>query len=47
MHYPHDVVAGVAVGGLDAPLSMLTPRRRPGVLVRWITPTPLRLLLPS
>ncbi|GAB3174913.1 phosphatase PAP2 family protein [Streptomyces incanus] len=44
-HYPHDVAAGVIIGALVAALAMLTLRRRPDSLVRWITGTRLRPLV--
>ncbi|WP_328690096.1 phosphatase PAP2 family protein [Streptomyces phaeochromogenes] len=44
-HYPHDVAAGVIVGVLLAALAMVTLRRRPDSLVRWITGTRLRPLV--
>ncbi|MGW0615602.1 phosphatase PAP2 family protein [Streptomyces sp. NPDC002788] len=47
-HYPHDVVAGVAVGAVVALSAMVALRRRPQALVRHITATRLRqLLVPS
>jgi undecaprenyl-diphosphatase len=45
-HYPHDVVAGVVVGGLVALGLMTLVRRRTKILVRVVTGTPLRPLLP-
>nr|WSY57607.1 phosphatase PAP2 family protein [Streptomyces sp. NBC_00886] len=47
VHYPHDVVAGVAVGTLLALGAMLLLDRRPESLVRRITATRLRPLLVS
>ncbi|MDX3435778.1 phosphatase PAP2 family protein [Streptomyces stelliscabiei] len=44
-HYPHDVVAGVLVGGLVALLSMLTLRRWSRSVGRWIGSSRLRPLL--
>nr|WSZ20473.1 phosphatase PAP2 family protein [Streptomyces canus] len=44
-HYPHDVVAAVAVGALVAALAMVTLRRRPDSIVGWITGTRLRPLV--
>jgi membrane-associated phospholipid phosphatase len=44
-HYPHDVVAGLAVGALVALLLMPTVRRRPDALARRLTATRLRPLL--
>ncbi|BAC67835.1 MULTISPECIES: phosphatase PAP2 family protein [Streptomyces] len=44
-HYPHDVAAGVVVGALVAALAMVTLRRQPDSLVRWITGTRLRPLV--
>ncbi|MEW1829926.1 phosphatase PAP2 family protein [Streptomyces sp. NPDC088196] len=47
VHYPHDVVAGVAVGALLALGAMVLLRRRPDSLARRITATRLRPLLVS
>ncbi|MFE2585368.1 phosphatase PAP2 family protein [Streptomyces sp. NPDC059378] len=47
VHYPHDVVAGILVGGLVAHGLMTLVRRRTGTLVRLVTATPLRPLLPA
>ncbi|MFF1448174.1 phosphatase PAP2 family protein [Streptomyces sp. NPDC058274] len=44
-HYPHDVLAGTAVGAAVALLLGLALRRRPGGLTRRLTATPLRPLL--
>lgn len=44
-HYPHDVVAGVLVGGLVALLSMSMLRRWPQPVVRWVGSSRLRPLL--
>lgn len=44
-HYPHDVVAGLAVGALVALLLMPAVRRRPDALARRLTATRLRTLL--
>lgn len=44
-HYPHDVVAGVAVGALVALLAMTALRRNPQALAQRITATRLRPLL--
>jgi membrane-associated phospholipid phosphatase len=44
-HYPHDVVAGVVVGGLVALLSMFVLRRWSRSAVRWIGSSRLRPLL--
>ncbi|MBV7696239.1 phosphatase PAP2 family protein [Streptomyces sp. TRM70350] len=44
-HYPHDVVAGVAVGALVALLMMSAVRRRPDALARRLTATRLRPLV--
>jgi len=47
VHYPHDVVAGMAVGSLLALGAMTLLKRRPGSLTRRITATRLRPLLAS
>lgn len=47
VHYPHDVVAGVAAGALLALGAMTLLRRRPESLTRRITATRLRPLLVS
>ncbi|MEV6507223.1 phosphatase PAP2 family protein [Streptomyces sp. NPDC051642] len=47
VHYPHDVVAGVAVGALLALGAMTLLKRRPESLTRRITATRLRPLLVS
>jgi undecaprenyl-diphosphatase len=47
VHYPHDVVAGVAVGALLALGAMVPLKRRPDTLTRRITATRLRPLLVS
>jgi membrane-associated phospholipid phosphatase len=47
VHYPHDVVAGVAVGALLALGAMVLVKRRPDSLTRRITATRLRPLLVS
>lgn len=47
VHYPHDVVTGMAVGGLVALAVMILVRRRAQALVRLMTATPLRPLLPA
>lgn len=47
VHYPHDVVAGVAVGALLALGAMVLLRRWPDSLARRITATRLRPLLVS
>ncbi|WP_411978533.1 phosphatase PAP2 family protein [Streptomyces sp. N50] len=47
VHYPHDVVAGVAVGALLALGAMVLVKRHPGSLTRRITATRLRPLLVS
>jgi undecaprenyl-diphosphatase len=47
VHYPHDVVAGVAVGTLLALGAMTLLKRRPDSLTRRITATRLRPLLVS
>ena len=47
VHYPHDVVAGVAVGSLLALGAMTLLKRRPDSLTRRITATRLRPLLAS
>jgi undecaprenyl-diphosphatase len=47
VHYPHDVVAGVAVGALVALGAMALLERRPESLVRRITATRLRPMLVS
>ncbi|MFF7641929.1 phosphatase PAP2 family protein [Streptomyces canus] len=44
-HYPHDVVAGLAVGALAALLLTAAVRARPDVLVRRLSATRLRPLL--
>ncbi|WP_338784082.1 phosphatase PAP2 family protein [Streptomyces sp. DG1A-41] len=44
-HYPHDVVAGLAVGALVALLAMAALRRNPQAVARRITATRLRPLL--
>ncbi|MET7696418.1 phosphatase PAP2 family protein [Streptomyces sp. NPDC005485] len=44
-HYPHDVVAGVLIGGLVALVSMLVLRRWSPSVVRWIGSSRLRPLL--
>jgi membrane-associated phospholipid phosphatase len=44
-HYPHDVVAGVAVGALVALLAMAALRRTPQALAQRIMATRLRPLL--
>ncbi|MEU1408473.1 phosphatase PAP2 family protein [Streptomyces sp. NPDC005728] len=36
-HYPHDVLAGVVVGGLVALVAMLVLRQRVQELARWLT----------
>ncbi|MFF9815377.1 phosphatase PAP2 family protein [Streptomyces sp. NPDC014006] len=46
VHYPHDVLAGLVVGGLVALASILLLRRRSEALARRLTAAaPLRLLL--
>ncbi|MFG2374638.1 phosphatase PAP2 family protein [Streptomyces sp. NPDC048504] len=45
VHYPHDVMAGVAVGALTALLVMPAVRRSAGVLALRLTATRLRPLL--
>ncbi|WP_416959368.1 phosphatase PAP2 family protein [Streptomyces sp. Agncl-13] len=45
VHYPHDVVAGVAVGALTALLVMPAVRRNTGALALRLTATCLRPLL--
>ncbi|MGW2821197.1 phosphatase PAP2 family protein [Streptomyces sp. NPDC001443] len=47
VHYPHDVVAGILVGGLVAQGLMTLVRRRADTLARLLTATPLRPLLPA
>ncbi|MBK3573750.1 phosphatase PAP2 family protein [Streptomyces sp. MBT65] len=47
VHYPHDVVVGVAVGALLAFGAMTLLKRRPDSLTRRITATRLRPLLMS
>ena len=44
-HYPHDVVAGVLVGGLVALMAMLALRRWSGSMAGWIGSGRLRRLL--
>ncbi|MDO0930015.1 phosphatase PAP2 family protein [Streptomyces sp. TG1A-8] len=44
-HYPHDVVAGLAVGAVVAMLLTAAVRRRPDALARRLTATRLRPLL--
>ncbi len=44
-HYPHDVMAGVLVGGLVALMSMLVLRRWSRSVDRWIGSNRLRQLL--
>ncbi|MFC8345098.1 phosphatase PAP2 family protein [Streptomyces sp. NPDC057280] len=44
-HYPHDVVAGVLVGGLVSLVAMLALRRWSGSMARWIGSGSLRRLL--
>jgi undecaprenyl-diphosphatase len=44
-HYPHDVVAGLAVGALAALLLTVAVRSRPDALARRLTATRLRPLL--
>ncbi|MFF4395176.1 phosphatase PAP2 family protein [Streptomyces sp. NPDC001480] len=44
-HYPHDIVAGIAVGALTGLLLMTVVRRRSETLARWITSGRLRPLL--
>ncbi|MEU6365362.1 phosphatase PAP2 family protein [Streptomyces sp. NPDC046931] len=44
-HYPHDIVAGIAVGALTGLLLMNVVRRRSEALARWITSGRLRPLL--
>ncbi|MFJ4940770.1 phosphatase PAP2 family protein [Streptomyces pseudovenezuelae] len=44
-HYPHDVVAGVLVGGLVALMAMLVLRRWSGSMARWLGSGRLRRLL--
>lgn len=44
-HYPHDIVAGVAVGVLTGLLLMTVARRRSETLARWIGSGRLRPLL--
>jgi membrane-associated phospholipid phosphatase len=45
VHYPHDVVAGVAVGALTALLVMSAVRGSAGALAQRLTATRLRPLL--
>jgi undecaprenyl-diphosphatase len=45
VHYPHDVVAGVLVGGLVALLSMTAVRRWSRSVGRWIGSGRLRPLV--
>ncbi|MFF4521886.1 phosphatase PAP2 family protein [Streptomyces bluensis] len=47
VHYPHDVATGMAVGGCVALGLMVLVRRRARTLVRLMTATPLRPLLPA
>ncbi|MER6015189.1 phosphatase PAP2 family protein [Streptomyces bluensis] len=47
VHYPHDVATGMAVGGCVALGLMILVRRRARTLVRLMTATPLRPLLPA
>ncbi|MFD8717989.1 phosphatase PAP2 family protein [Streptomyces sp. NPDC059629] len=44
-HYPHDIVAGIAVGALTGLLLMNVVHRRSEALARWITSGRLRPLL--
>ncbi|WP_406430491.1 phosphatase PAP2 family protein [Streptomyces sp. NBC_00631] len=47
VHYPHDAVAGLVVGGLVALLSMLTLARWSGPVLGWAASTRLRAPLPT
>ncbi|MEU4928167.1 phosphatase PAP2 family protein [Streptomyces yokosukanensis] len=47
VHYPHDVVAGAALGGLVGYLTMLVVRRRPAGLAERLSGTWLRPFLVS
>ncbi|MFJ9817725.1 phosphatase PAP2 family protein [Streptomyces sp. NPDC101151] len=40
-HYPHDVLAGVVVGGLVTLVAMLVLRKRVQTLARWLSTKPL------
>ncbi|MEU0251785.1 phosphatase PAP2 family protein [Streptomyces sp. NPDC006184] len=44
-HYPHDILAGLAVGGLAGLLMMTVLRRRSEILAGWIVSGRLRPLL--
>lgn len=44
-HYPHDVLAGVVVGGRVAPVTILVLRQRSQALARWLTARRLGALL--